>query len=387
MKAVVLLIIMAIYMYSIDFKEFKQKAIEVNYALKSAKLSIQASKKSSEILTQYKNPTVEGGVNIYENEQGWDLSLSQPIRVLGFGKDLQNLATSYTNEAEANFIQTKALFLKELESLYTNFVFESKLKSLLLQELKLNQDLENIAKDRLENGAGTKVQYLMTTLETQNIYNAILEQEANIQISYFDLLNFANIDEMLDIKKEFLYTNLPDHIVSKEVNPDILKETKRYQRLSNQVQVQDHNFKYIDIIGGYEQEIDQDIVRIGVGMDIPIFSRSSKNAQLAKINASKSALLLKELKLKNDLKIKALKNELQNLDQQYKALMKQQEKQFQLLKLYEEGYKISKGSLTELLTVKNRVIEQKRKALLVQKNINLKVIELNYLQGIYNENE
>ena len=387
MKAILLLLSMffTVSLFGMDFENFKQKALSQTNRLKSARLSMDIAQKSSKIMQQYQNPSLEVEGSNFDDEKGWRVGLSQSIRIPSIGSDLRDLATTKNEESKASFIQIKADFCKKLEIQYSEYVYQKKLESLINEELSLASRIEKIAKVRLQNGIGTKAQSMMVTLEKEDIQNRLIEQALSINKEYLTLLSLANILEDIDLEVEFIYTLSQNLFTKIAQNPTLTKIKKQQDRFEKESKALDHSIKSIELFGEFEKEPDQEVQRVGVALSVPLFNTNTQEAELAQIRATQSKLLLKELQLRQKLEIRILKSSILNLKKQYISAQNQQIKINKLLKLFEDGYRISKGSLLELIDIKNRVIQKKRKLLQIQKNANLKQIELNFIQGRYND--
>jgi len=386
MKAILLLIfIVNFYMYAMDFDEFKQRAVKNSDSLKSKKLSILLAKKRADFSQSLQNPTFEVDRSKFDDERGWRISLSQPIRFLGVGSDLELLNNAKVDEAEANFITLRALFNKNLEILYSEYVYEKSLDKLVKEELKLSSRLENITKERLKNGVTTKAKLMMATLEKENIQNKLLIQQNSSLEKFLNLLAFSNLEDVKKLDAKFIYDFSTSHIEQNSLNPLLLKMQKQKQRSELKAKSLNHTIKSFEIFGEYEDEPDGDIARVGVAFSLPLFKQNSKEAEFAKIEATQIALMKKAKEIEQKVKVRYLKNSISILKQQFLSLKEQLKKQQQLLELFEEGYKISKGTLLELIEVKNRLIDQKAKLFYTQKEANIKQIELNFIKGRYND--
>ncbi len=369
----------------IGYDEFKKIALKNSNIIKKAKLIIKESKKNSEIELSFSNPSLGFNANRYEYENGWALELSQSIRLPSFGSDLKSLNIAKQEVAKASYLQIRAKFIRDLEKSYTSFVYQKHLELLLLEELKLAKKIENIAKSRLQNGVGTKATYLRAAIETQSIENRLLSQKLSIKQHYFELLSLASLTKQMQIEAKFIYPIEVDTTHHIGLNPDIIKAKLEQKKLNKEAKVLSHSIKSIDVLFGYEKESQDKIISLGAGLTLPIFSISKKQAQLAYIKANQNALELEQLKTKQELQKITLKNSLSTLIKQYNSLKTQKVEQERLLTLYEEGYQISKGSLLELIEVKNTLLQTSKNLLDIQKEANFKIIELNYLQGLYNE--
>jgi outer membrane protein TolC len=82
---------------------------------------------------------------------------------------------------------------------------------------------------------------------------------------------------------------------------------------------------------------------------------------------------------------KMIKAAIRELSSQYYALRSLQKEQQELTNLLQEGYEIAKGSLFQLMTAKNKLIQTRKALLQTQKMINTQKIALRFLQGDYND--
>ena len=106
---------------------------------------------------------------------------------------------------------------------------------------------------------------------------------------------------------------------------------------------------------------------------------------LAKIKMQQAELDRQQLTVNENMQKKSLSSSIRELSAQYYALKSLEKEQKELLGLFEEGYRISNGSLLDLMITRKRLIETRIEILKTEKLINDQRIELNYLQGKYNE--
>ncbi len=389
MKAILLLISVSLWVLAetISFDSFKQKALEDANILKQAKLDKDIVEKEVDISLSFSNPSMEVGISRYKNsdDKGLLVGLSQPVRTPWFGSDLKDLNSAKGEVAKASYLQAKAQFSKNLEMFYTSFVYQKELESLLLMELKLAKRIEDIAKNRLQNGVGTKTAYLRASIESGAIENRLLFQKQQTKEYYFKLLTYSSIDAVYNLEAKFIYP-VSRALKSKTIlNPDLLKAQKEQKRLEFETKTLSNSIKTFDISAGYEKEPEDKIISIGASVDLPIFGVNREKEQLSRIKANQNRIFLNQLEIKQNLQKTLLQSSLKTLTNQHKGLQTQQIEQEKLLKLYEEGYKISKGSLLELIEVKNTLLQTSKSLLDIKQEANLKQIELNYIQGNYNE--
>jgi hypothetical protein len=106
---------------------------------------------------------------------------------------------------------------------------------------------------------------------------------------------------------------------------------------------------------------------------------------LAKLKGQQTQLEQEQLSLNVHSQKQMFKASIRELSMQYGALKMLQKDQKSLTALLQEGYKIAKGSLFQLMTTKNRLIQTGKSLLQTQKMINDQKIELRFLQGDYND--
>ncbi|WP_200764016.1 TolC family protein [Nitrosophilus alvini] len=373
-----------------DFETLKNIALKSSFHIKSLELYKSVAKKKSEILLRYKNPTFEMEASRFESEtlkaeNGWRAAISQPVRMFGLKEDLKALARSERSLADAGYKRSKANFIFSLEKAYTEYVYKHHMVSLLKQELEITKRLEQIAKQRFENGTGTKAKFLQASLEVANVKNTIISRENELSLAYYKLFSLSGIEEKFTLKTEFIY-KFDDIPESKTVNsPDIEILRKKRDQYIKEAKLQSRLIKEIDLFAEYENEPDQSIMRAGVAIELPLFNRNKEEAQLARIKALQASFEENYLETGQSKRIESLYASLRNLKKMYEMQKELLKQETELLKLFEEGYRISKGSLLDLLDAKNRLLDTKRKLLTLQKQANSHIIELNYLQGRYYE--
>ncbi len=140
-----------------------------------------------------------------------------------------------------------------------------------------------------------------------------------------------------------------------------------------------------DVYGGIEQESEQSILRIGVNIPLNIYHDRKQERMLSKLKMQQVALDKEQLAMTIDSQKQMIKSALKELYQQYMSLKSLQKEQEELTLLLTKGYKIAKGSLFQLMTAKNKLIQTKKALLQTHKIINIQKITLRFLQGGYND--
>jgi len=106
---------------------------------------------------------------------------------------------------------------------------------------------------------------------------------------------------------------------------------------------------------------------------------------LAKLQGQQARLNTEQLSLAVHSQKQMLKASINELSMQYYSLKELQKEQQSLSTLLQEGYQIAQGSLFQLMTAKNKLIQTKKALLQAQKLINDQKIALRFLQGDYND--
>jgi cobalt-zinc-cadmium efflux system outer membrane protein len=118
---------------------------------------------------------------------------------------------------------------------------------------------------------------------------------------------------------------------------------------------------------------------------LAFFNTKSQEKAISRLEAQKSELLLQNEKARLNIETIKFQKEMTSL----KSLKRQNEKilqaELELLKMFEEGYKIANINLLELQDIKNKVIETKERLIQIKTALDQNAIYANYMQGNYNE--
>jgi cobalt-zinc-cadmium efflux system outer membrane protein len=122
-----------------------------------------------------------------------------------------------------------------------------------------------------------------------------------------------------------------------------------------------------------------------VKLPLAFFNTKSQEKQIARLEADKVDLLIQNKNTQLDLeshRLQKQKQKLMRLKEQNTEVLKTE---IELLKMFEEGYKIANINLLELQDIKNKVIETKERLIQIKTALNQNAITTNYMQGSYNE--
>jgi len=375
-------------LYAESFDTFLQKAIENSPYLKSSTLGIEQAKEEGTSLTRYKNPSLELEYSRFEpdigdSDNGYRVNYSQPIRLWGVGNDKERLSEATVQNAKADYAQKKAEFIRDISLFYTRYAQQKMLVDLGNEELRIAEKIYEISKARYE--AGTISRGVM--LQSQVAYEMIQIRTENLSLtatqSYYDLLKRAGVNQEieLDTEHEFVSKVIADNTQ----NPDILSIQRKQGKAVSQAAVNSNKVEWMSLYAEYESEPEQDITRFGVNLPLAFFNTKSQEMQIARLEADKADLLIQNKNVQLDIENSRLQKQKQTLtrlkDQNTKVL----KTEIELLKMFEEGYKIANINLLELQDIKNKVIETKERLIQIKTALNQNAIITNYMQGNYNE--
>ena len=168
-------------------------------------------------------------------------------------------------------------------------------------------------------------------------------------------------------------------------SPEQVLWQRRVEKTQAIAKVKENSVEWIDLFAEYEKEPLQDINRVGVSIPLMLFNDKSEERQIAKLNAYNTELMMEQSTNQQNMEQRRLKQEIAYLERLQQSRQKILRTELELLGMFEESYKISKINLLELQNIKNKVIATKKELIDLSTNLQSNIINLNYLQGTYNE--
>ncbi len=385
MTRIMIMIAAAVTLYGVDYKTFESKAMQRSPEILSAKLQSDIAVLEKDLALRYENPILEVEVGRYapddrKSEYGSRLGISQPFRVFGLQRDIKEYGENLVKFAKAGYKRDRAAFSATLRRKYTDYVLAVYEKRLLQEEIELAKRVEAIAKERYESGGGTKASLMQASVEKISAKNRLLEYEREVTSRYFGLLNLAGIPEQIELEAAFLY-RVDSISVKRASSPDIETAKAKEALLFSKAKTKSRRVESYTVTGEIENEPEQSIGRIGVSLELPLFNRTNQEYRIAEIKARQAALQRERLQISQRTRLASLTRQLGILKQRYDALHSQLDKEEQLLTLFEEGYKMARSSLLDLIKTKNSLIETRRQLLETLYLANIYQIEIDYLKG------
>ncbi len=391
MKNIIMLFFtLSLTLFGMSYTKFKKHILKHSKVLQSQNLSLQTTKQANNILLRTANPTLDLEVSRFDpdfssSEFGYSISASQTIRTENYMNGLKEKSNASTLLREAFIVQGRAGYIKTLEKLYTEYVYQNKLLSLLHQEYKLSNNVTDMVKERYRNGSENKVAYLQTKTETLLLKTQMHTTKRQVKTLYYQLLAIAGLNKKVSLEKKFIYSISSKMTPSSKLSPkqNILLAKKRVY--ASQLSMNKSNFESYDFHMGMEKEPDQSILKLGISIPLPLHHDKSEERALARLQMEQAKLDSEQLSTNLKSQKQILKASIKELSLQYNALKILQRDQKALAVLLNEGYQIAQGSLFQLMNAKNRLIQTGKSLLQTQKIINDQKIQLHFLQGYYND--
>ncbi|OQX75055.1 MAG: hypothetical protein B6D59_00545 [Campylobacteraceae bacterium 4484_4] len=391
MKYPITVLLLTLSLYGIDFETFKARIMRDSPLLQSLRLKEKIVQQRGEITLLRQNPSLEIEGNRLDEKNGahgdtgWRIGYTQPMRVPGLFSNLKKSTTAKIHTQRLEIRRSFAAFSARLERLYTEYVYTAKRTELAQKEVQIASRLEKITRSRLKSGFTSRAKLMQIALERREArYRALLWKQKS-ENAYFNLLSHAGVEHNVTLQKRFLYDPATPPLPTSLQNPDLLAKKSRTKALKLEAASYDYRIRSWNLFGEYEDESDQRIARLGVAIDLPFSGQNQERAKLLRIEAKANELRTEAFEKRQRIRLRALESRVKHLRERYRFIRSLIRDQKRLLRLFEEGYRLSGGELLDLISAKNRLIAHKTTLLDLQRESNIQIIEQNYLEGKYYE--
>ncbi len=377
-------------LFGMEYQTFKEEVRKHAKILQSQDISLQMAEEESRILLRSSNPELGLELAGYDQDAGdttlgYAASLRQRVRTGSFMEGLKMKVKASELLAKAYTAQGRAGYMKTLEKLYTEYVYESQMLTLLVREQKLLARVAHMVQIRYQSGSDTKVSYLQAKSEADVLNTQIYTAKAKKETLYRQLLSIASLQKEVALDAKFIYpVSLPD-LKNIKTSPEQQLLYAKEKLYKSQYRMNQKSFQSYDIVASVEEEPDQTIGRVGVDIPLALFNTRKEERSLAKLKMHRAKLQNEQLAIETEAQKRIHLNTIKALVSQYRALKRLQGEQQELVTLLEEGYKIAKSSVFNLMRAKNKLIETRKALLKTQKEINEQTIALRFLEGAYND--
>ena len=379
-RAFVLIGLVCSLAVAMDFATFEQRAINSFPKLLQQKKSIEIAKERSSKLLRPLNAELEILASSYEEGSGFEATLQIPWRLPHFFKDLRARAMSEVEIQRAYHTILKAQFRKNLELLYTRYVYQVRSLQPIRSEIAIYKRLLSIAKERYAKGFGKRIELLKLQTRLHLLQKSLIDGQRDVADALMKLKRYAGLDSDVEARG-FLYSAFD---LRGSINPPEIawyeKQRVRYGLLAKE---HGHTIKNLRFVFNYEKEPGSRILRGGISLPLPLFKPKQEIA-IAKMRASSMALEMELLKKRYRIAFEGLKKQASLLQKSLRLLLQTKKEQERLLELYIESYKIDKSTLLAILDAQKALIATQKELLQKRLLLNAIQIELNYIKGRYN---
>lgn len=388
MKKSILGLSLVTILHAQSYEELLNRAIENSAILHNSKQEIEYSTLEGEINTRLANPNIElevanfsSGNFLGDNSVGLRTGITQEI-ILPWVKDKkEKLTQTKITLSQANHSLDKLDFIYQFNRHYSLYKKSVEKERLGNESIQLSREILHIVNERFYAGGIAKHELLQVKIEQQNAIAKQKELELQTLKAKNRLLLYASLDASVSID-----TNHQFGVLKKDSLHPILKVTKAKEKVANSsLQIAQNSVESVKLYSEIEREPNEDIIRFGLSLPLAISHTKAEEKQLAKIELQKQRFTFQAQKKAFRLELEQLKKEIvldQEMIEHYETLLKEQQ---ELLKIYEQGYRIAKVNLLKLNTLKQTLLSNKEKRIERQFMIEEKQIKIAYLKGAGHE--
>lgn len=341
---------------------------QIERRLKNPSLELEIADFSPNFLTQ-------------SNDMGIRVGISQSVLLPHIQRDKSYITKKSINVAKKQYEVEKLKFIYTFNLYYLRYKEAQKKLELQEQSMRLSSEILNVVKQRYEEGAVAKSDYLEAELAYKKTENSQQKLELLVEQLKDELLLFSNLSKRIEIDTEHIFFSY-----SKTLEHPIIGLSQAQQEVSrSKLELLEHSVESVEFFSELEREPDQDIFRIGISIDLPTFNINNEERQLEKIKIANEVLTLSSKKRRLDLNVQQLKrknSQLEALKFSHESLTHSQK---ELFHMYQESYRIAKVNLLKLQKIKEQIVLNQEKILDSNFAIEENNIKINYLQGVYSE--
>ena len=383
-KITILGLFLVANLHAISYEELLEDAIKNNLQLQINNSQEEQLALHGKIATRYENPNLELGLSNFserrifrDNEFGASVEMSQVLLLPSVKVDRRKLTQKKINVAIQNNRLEKSEFIYAFNMKYLNYKEEYAKEALLNEELEILQNIVNIKEQRFSKGSIPKSEFLEAKIDKTVVKSHLNELLVSINKKKNALFLFANMTKTSDL--ETYHTFVKSYEVTS--NPLLELTQKKKELAESELALASHNIEEVEFFTEMENEPDEDVLKIGISIPLPIFNKKSEEKQLAKIAIKNEELRLTSQQQALELQVAQLENEInkeEDLRVSYEELVLEKRA---LLSVYAKGYALAKVNLLEINEMKKDILKTKGKILESKFEIEKNIIKLNYLKG------
>ena len=388
MKHIVMALLLGAAAMAENFEYFLQRALKQSPYLQSSSLGVDRAKAEGGKTLRYENPDIEIGLLRFSpdggsGDTGFSAALNQPVRLWGVGADKERLVQTGIAYAKTEGYVTRAQFVRDLSLLYTAYAEAVMLAVLGDEELRIAKKIYEISGARYENGTISRGEMLQAKIAYEVVKGDNAQRRLTQMRSYYALLEASGVNEEVELHPGHLFKRMKNREYGQ--SPELMRLDAQRKLSRAQAAVSSNSVEWMELSAEYENEPDQDVYSVGLGIPLAVFNTKSEEKTIAMLEAKQAGLLFQNSQARLQMRKNYLFKEAFELEAARKiseAILSDEEA---LLAMFEEAYAIASVNLLELQETKNRLIGTKKRLIEIKTALNRNAIYQNYYQGNYNE--
>ena len=369
-------------LYSSSYPNLLGKALRNNIKLQLASKNQKSILLRGEIQTRYQNPNVEFELSRFSNTQtsktiGGRIGVNQELLLPSVRKNKNAISRSkfYLSKAQSNL--DRAVFSYRFAMAYLDYKEALGKERLQKLAIKISSNIFKIANQRFKHGSIAKSEWLQAKLDHSRALRSKDELKMMSLEAKHRFLSLGNlrlntyVDTSYKFKKS--YRN--------SIHPLIKLNQKREELAYAKLKLASNTIEKISLFSDVENEVNQNIVRFGISIPLPMSNKKSQEKQLAKIAINTQQMKIQNQRISLKIKIRQIKEEnraLKRLKSSYYGQIKEQKN---LLNMYQKAYSLAQINILKLNSTKQNLLESKVKLFEAKSKIERNILKINYLQG------
>ncbi len=379
-KAVLVTILFSFSLFAQDLKTFEKEALARAFDLKIEALRQQMQ-------------TIETTLPLYDRQMELELfgaqykestyrsggSVGIKIPILLNTKELRAIASTQRDRGKLLVRYAKAKYLRDLELLFTDYVYATNKVQVASQNAALAKKIERAVYKLFSMRAATKKDLLRAQSLVLDATKEALQARREREQARMALERFAQTK--VNTKATFLYANFDE-------NKGIASLPLRIQALAaRQAMYQRKNaakkIRRIDFVLEYEKEPDQDIYRVGVAIPLVDSGMVRQQERLALMKERAVKLQMQKSRYELAMRLQALKQEAKLLQKELMETRKLVAKEQEALDVSLRAFGLRAASMTQIVQARRSLLQAEQALLKTQYEFQKRIIQIRFFQGAY----
>ncbi len=381
-RAVLVILFFSFSLFGQDFRTFEKEALSHALELKIEALRQHMQDIETKLPLFDKQMELElFGAQYKESAYRSGGSVGIKIPVLLNQKELRAIAAAQHEKGKLLVRYAKAKYRKELELLFTDYVFRTKKARIAKHNEALTQKIAKTVQKLFTRGAARKqdlvhTQALVAEAKKEALLALRKQERARMALEGFTQMQ-------VDLEARFLYKDFDEKRGVGSLPfliQDLAAKQAFYQRKSAAKKV-----RRIDFVLEYEKEPDQDIYRAGVVIPLTNMQMVRQQERLALMQERAAKLQLQKSRY-------ALATHLQGLIDEAKLLQRELAEAHKLVAKAQEAWDLSlralrlrAATMTEILQARRSLLQARKSVLETDYELQKRIIQIRFIQGAYDD--